>query len=91
VAAPEDVSSAGWLFIQKQLRGTRRFGYRVSKENFHFLDFDDPSMSNPAGLRVFRCVGGITATGATLEKSQRFNRLDRILLVRCDAARDLVQ
>jgi hypothetical protein len=44
--------------IQKQLRGVRRFGYRVSKENFLFMGLDIPSVSNTGGLRVFRCAAG---------------------------------
>jgi hypothetical protein len=46
------------VLIQKQLRGVRRFGYRVSKENFLFMGLDIPSVSNTGGLRVFRCAAG---------------------------------
>jgi hypothetical protein len=46
------------VLIQKQLRGIRRFGYRVSKENFLFMGLDIPSVSNTGGLRVFRCAAG---------------------------------
>jgi hypothetical protein len=56
------------VLIQKQLRGVRRFGYRVSKENFLFMGLDIPSVSNTGGLRVFRCAAGkVNATAGNQE------------------------
>ena len=69
VAALEDAVSVVRVHIQKQLRGIMRFGYRVSKENFVFLQLDDPSMPNPVGGRVFRCAKGMPG-GCRLNKNR---------------------
>jgi hypothetical protein len=53
---PETSGPHDRLFIQQQLRGIRRFGYSVSKENFLFLRWDISPMSNPTGFGVFRCA-----------------------------------
>jgi hypothetical protein len=52
------------MLIRKQLRGTGRFGYRVSKENYLFLHLGDPFMSNPGVSGVFRCGVGIAKLAA---------------------------
>jgi hypothetical protein len=63
------------VFIQSQLRGIRRFGYRVSKENFLFFALDIPSMSNTGGCEVFRCAQRRFPRPRAAEKAQRFNGL----------------
>jgi hypothetical protein len=57
------------VLIQKQLRRVRRFGYRVSKENFLFMGLDIPSVSNTGGLRVFRCAAGKVNANAGNQES----------------------
>jgi hypothetical protein len=57
------------VLIQKQLRGVRRFGYRVSKENFLFMGLDIPFVSNTGGLRVFRCAAGKVNANAGNQES----------------------
>jgi hypothetical protein len=66
------------VLIQNQLRGIRRFGYKVSKENFLFLRLDIPSMSNPGGLKVFRYALPWLARARAAQKARRFNRLARM-------------
>ena len=67
------------MLIRKQLRGIGRFGYRVSKENFLFLDLDNPSMSNPDASGVFRCAGGMVVT---LHCTMLKNRYEQIVSLR---------
>jgi hypothetical protein len=57
--------------IQGELRGVRRFGYRVSKENFVFLDFTFRRCLTPAVPEYFL---------ASRHGGGRVNRLESVPL-----------
>jgi hypothetical protein len=64
VAAPEDVVPVDLSAHPETATGHRAIWLQSFERKFLFLRLDDPSMSNPAMLRVFCCAAGMPGTGS---------------------------